>query len=679
MGHSKNLEAVRVLWAAGLIAGLLHGLGDLLVAREALPAPLFGLADDLLLWLGASAVLTAVAGACGAMLGGFVSLVRRAGASHGVAAALGAVVVIAPLWIVNADLRPTSPLLYWVGLTAGTLGAAGLAFLGARRPLLAAAALAVIAVGAWTANLLVLPGLYRPQHASLALVSLATTTVAVAALLHARGAPSRRALLGLSVTAALLWLDAFVVLRGELGQGVRLALLGRSVGTAHAAQALEALADVDGDGVASLFGDADCDELDPSVHPGAVDTPDDGVDQDCMGGDATEQAIAELAAWQRSTALPPGAGRPAAGRSVVLITVDALRQDRGERMESVRRLAARGVSFHRAYAAYPSTILSFFAAMTGRAPSAIRTEHWVKWDVPTPDTSQTLPEVLQARGYRTEGIAFHHIFAPDHGLVRGFDAVWTASGDPKVVVESRSADQTADRAIAFLKRADPSRPFFLWAHFYDPHEPYLKHPDFPAEPPGGLAQLYDGELRFTDAHLGRLIDAMDESGELDRSIVVLTGDHGEALGDHGLQYHASALFDEQLRVPLVLTGPGVPRGEVRETPVGLLDLADTLADLLGVPPPADSQAASFAALVVAPLPDGAPPPPVFAEVDEDTGLQRMVVVWPWKLIQYVHLHTFELFDLGRDPGEHINVFDAAPDDARRLQSVLATWTARILR
>jgi arylsulfatase A-like enzyme len=357
----------------------------------------------------------------------------------------------------------------------------------------------------------------------------------------------------------------------------------------------------------------------------------------------------------------------------VLVTVDALRADRAPSMESVRALAGRGVSFERAYAPYPSTILSFFAMMTGRAPSAIRTERWIRWDVPTADDSETLPEVLARAGWETAALAFHHIFAPEHGLTRGFRTVWTASADSRVVVQSRSSEETADRAIAFLRAVDRTRPFFLWVHFYDPHEPYLQHPEVPVEDPSDLEALYDAEVRYTDMHLTRLVEELERQGDLDRALVVLTSDHGEALGDHGLQFHASALYEEQVRVPLVVVGKGAPKGERRNTPVSLLGLAATLTDLVELPAPSSARTGSFASLVA-----GEPetqPPPVFAELLGDHGHQRAVVEWPWKLIHHVDHHTFELFHLERDPTERVNIYDAVPEAAERLAKLLGDWVA----
>lgn len=684
------------LWAAGLVAGWLLALADVFAARGALPAPLYGGADELLLWLAVTAVLSAAGGAAGAALGAIVAIARRLTRSDRLASLVTTAAVIAPLWALNAPLSATSPRLFWGGLGGATAGGLALVTLWgvvaghprAPRQLhpMTGAGLLVAAAAAWQANRTVLPGLYPRQHASLALVSVVAATVALALLLrrsrsarpdagddHAEG-PDRRTL-ALTLTSALVWLTAFVGVRGEYPQAVRLTVAGHTVTASHALALLERPLDVDRDGYASLLGETDCDGWDGDIHPGAVDRPGDGIDQDCLAGDADPAAIATLDAWERSRALHPGA-RPT-GQSVILITVDALRRDRGAKMASVGKLAARGVSFDRAWAPYPSTILGFYALMTGRAPSTVATERWIRWDIPTPDRSQTLPEVLHAAGYHTEGIAFHHIFAPEHGLVRGFDDMWTASSDSRVVSASWSGDQTADRALAFLSRVDRSRPFFLWVHFYDPHEPYLVHPETPPDDAGDLIQLYDGEVRYTDIQLGRLVDSLLATGELDRSLVVLTADHGESLGEHGLRFHASALYDDQLRVPFVVAGPGVPRGEVREDPVGLLSLAATLADLLGVPAPAGAVAGSFAALVVGPPAAGAEAPPVFSEVLPEAGAQRMIVLWPWKLIHNVRHHTFELYDLSRDAEELVNVVDAVPERADALRALLGTWAAAI--
>lgn len=665
---------------SGFAAGLSLSAADMLFLREAFADPLLPWAEIAALFVVDAALVCACTIPIGIVLGALAGAVRSG---------------------------PAKP---WRSKVTGPLGICTL--------LLFACALCYVNATAYV-------GLYPMPHAALALAT-AVSLIAAAKLLLSRFRQSgegcgRRARLAVNAAATALWLCGLVLLPSEIGQTSRV-LLGSSVHAAHARSLAWAVTDFDRDGFSSAVTGGDCDGLDPGVCPGAVDVPDDGIDQDCLGGDATSAAIAALQAPRRASYGSPflpvptrggnqGTGRPvtilSGERPVIVLSIDALRADRADLMSSYVRMRKIGVTFERAYAPYPSTILSFYSMMTGRMPSAAVTTRYVKWDVPSEDRSQTLPETLAANGYESAGFFFHHVFAPDLGLTRGFDEVWTDSGEASVVVWGEASEKTADLALAWLARNAESsggrlRPFLLWIHFYDPHEPYIRHEGFEVLEDAGLEDLYEAEIRYTDRHVGRVLDYIESSGLLDRCIVVFTADHGEALGERGAAFHASSLHEEQVRVPLVISGPGVERSVVRDAPVSLAGISDTLCDVLGLPGPRDSTASSFAALlhasradgrsaadsagyVAAPTMSGAPLPgsaaapavPVFLELKLRSGWTRAVVSWPWKLTVHPGNAAFQLFDLSRDPYERLNVFDVLPDVAWSMESLLTNMAAAV--
>ncbi len=631
MGSEPGTSLRDAVWGWGLaggLAGLVLGLVDVAALYGHWSTPLFGVGDVLVLGVMVLALVSLVGALAGVLL---------APCGHWAERRLAALLRTGPRRLVAA-LVPAS----------------------------AAAAGVVV-------NATFYVGLYAHYHALLALAALLCATLAlrlVRPLELLAGVRGGAVALG----ALLLWSQGVGVLPDLAGQGVRILFHTRALHAAPFARALTALTDFDRDGISGVLAAGDCDSFDGEVHPGARDIPGDGIDQDCLAGDASMDAARTLATRRAAAAAPP-VGFPVALRPIIIVSVDALRSDYADQLEAFGRFRNRGTEFPRAYVPYPSTILSFYSLLTGRAPGAIETRREAKWDVPIPDRSETLPERLARHGYRSEALFFHHIFAPHLGITRGFDAVWTESGDPKVVVWGRSADQTADRAIAALERLDrDGHPYLLWAHFYDPHEPYIEHPEFPVGDSRSYRGLYEGELRFTDRHLLRLFDELEGRGLFERALVVFTADHGESLGEGGVLFHASNLREEQLRVPLVLAGPGIAAAAQVETPVSLQDLSDTLCALVGVQGPARSQGASFAGLLGA---GEASPSPLFAEVFPDSGPQRAVILWPWKLIHHPRVHAFELFHLEKDPGERFNVFDLVPAEAERLQSLLAAWSTLV--
>ncbi|MCA9542659.1 MAG: sulfatase, partial [Myxococcales bacterium] len=151
-------------------------------------------------------------------------------------------------------------------------------------------------------------------------------------------------------------------------------------------------------------------------------------------------------------------------------------------------------------------------------------------------------------------------------------------------------------AVDFLRgRAQARAPFFAWVHLFDPHQPYVLPPGTATTDDSDLAR-YRAEVIYTDLQIARLFRALETTGLLDRTIVVVTADHGDEFGDHGGQYHSTSLYDELIRVPLIVRVPGLPPRVVDEA-VSLLDIAPTALDLLGVPAPATFEGRSLKPLL----------------------------------------------------------------------------------
>ncbi len=359
-----------------------------------------------------------------------------------------------------------------------------------------------------------------------------------------------------------------------------------------------------------------------------------------------------------------------AGANLVLITIDALRADRlgayGYRRRPTPRfdaLGRQGVLFERAYAPVPHSSFSISSLHTGTPLHAV-----ISMAEPEADETgrervarrPTLADVLRAQGYLTAAFYTSGIFHTDGDRLNVYnDSRFGFESADRV---SRLGPEMTDRVIQQLDeivaRGEPK--FFVWAHYFDPHEPYL-----PATYGASPSDRYDGEIAIVDREISRLVDHLRRA--LDRpTIVVVTADHGEEFREHGGAYHGSSLYDEQIRVPLLLLVPGLDPQRVA-APVGLVDVAPTLLRLVGVDPPATMRGGDLRLLW-----HGTPvdrPSPVFATVMQ----KKMVLSWPFKLICDLRYNIFELYDLAHDPGETTNLYDRDRRTARRLLGEVYAW------
>jgi arylsulfatase A-like enzyme len=346
---------------------------------------------------------------------------------------------------------------------------------------------------------------------------------------------------------------------------------------------------------------------------------------------------------------------------------------------NIDELAKRSIIYEQAYAISTYTGFSIVPMMASRYPSEmVRSD---RHEVSYASENVLLAERLRAAGYRTAGAASHFLFNPELGWVDGFEKFVMApvEGDAprgSHVDLYHSSRTLADTGIRFLN--DPqitSGPFLIWIHFLDPHKQYLEHPGYSNYGKSPRA-LYDGEIAYTDYHVGRVLRALWASPLRDRTAVFLTGDHGEAFGEHGAFFHGREVWDEIMRVPLLISVPGAaPRRITRR--MSHVDLEPTILDLAGA---ADDTGARGASLVPELFGAEGPARPVLIDQPRNPYYppKRAFIEGRYKLHHAIDSNTYRLFDLDRDPKETSDLAESDPDLLKKVRRSYALFASEIV-
>ena len=395
------------------------------------------------------------------------------------------------------------------------------------------------------------------------------------------------------------------------------------------------------------------------------------------------RARAASLAWLSALIALAGCAR-APRWNLLVVTFDTTRADHigcyghaAARTPNVDRLAREGVRFARAYTAVPITLPSHSTMFTGKYPPRTGVRDNGMFVLPADQT--TLAEVLKARGYATAAAVGGFPLLRKFGLDQGFDLyddrleVEYEDAQARRVVrksqlyfDERRAGRVNEAVGDWLER-HASRPFFVWLHYFDAHQPQ--------EPPPPYDQIfanapYDGEIAYADESLGRVIAHLERLGVYERTVVVFLADHGEGLGEHRELTHSYLLYDTTLHVPLIIRLPdGLPgRGQVVEQRVGTVDVMPTVLDLLGQPARRDLDGQSLRGLF-----DRAHPRPRPAELYAETLSPRLAQGWSEMRAvidgdhKYVHGGRPEMYDLGADPRELRNRVADEPERAGRMR------------
>ncbi len=405
------------------------------------------------------------------------------------------------------------------------------------------------------------------------------------------------------------------------------------------------------------------------------------------GPGSSDLAPKESSAPAAQSSLPPPAALPqppARPSNLLLITVDTTRADAlgayGQPLDTspeIDRLAREGVLFERAIASNPETLPSHSTLFTGRFPFA----HGVRSNsgYVLPEQSVTLAEILAAAGFVTAAEVAALVMNPTTQIGQGF-ASYRDPDSPGVTLKKveyveapeaelsiRVASDISRHGIDFI-RTHRTRPFFLWLHYFDPHVPYSAPGNFNAKLP---ESPYHAEIASADSQIGRVIEELERLGLRDDTLVVLTSDHGEGLGEHGELTHSYFVYQSTMRIPLIFWGPRLLKQGTRvASVVRNADVAPTVLDLLGLPIVADMQGVSLRPLLTGETKEMALP-----AYGESIELAKVFAISPLRFVvegrwKYIHKVNPELYDLVADPGELTNVAAANPEVVARLLSRL---------
>ena len=376
-----------------------------------------------------------------------------------------------------------------------------------------------------------------------------------------------------------------------------------------------------------------------------------------------------------------GASGRAKHYDLLLITLDTVREDHlgcsgygPAETPVIDRLAQTGIRFEHAIAAAPITLPSHATLLTGLdvPKHGVRNNGTFSLDV----EHATLAESFATAGYRTAAFIGAYVLDARYGLARGFeeyDDRVNPSGSERTSghFNERSASQVTDAALRWMESADAqgaSQPRFTWVHYFDAHHPY--------EPPGEFgarfrSRPYDGEIAYIDSQIARLVEHLESTGRAERTLVLITSDHGEGLGEHGEATHSRLLYDSTLRVPLILSCASLfPAAVVvRDRVGGLVDVMPTVLELFGLQQIAGLDGRSL--LVTEP------------DADRSLYVETLVPLFNhgWAPLQGLHrledkfisAPESEYYDFAHDPGELHNLFPERPEAAVELQARLEVF------
>lgn len=517
---------------------------------------------------------------------------------------------------------------------------------------------------AWFADSRVEVQLYEDSmHKSMFLLNVALS-MALAASLHLSIRPRIRASRLVYAMGALALLASLVFTFLYFGgnENLKTQVFFRTTQAKQYVRLARWMLDRDRDGFAGFLGGGDCDDSDYHVSPRQIEQVEDGIDNNCFGGDLKRERMEEWLAMHRS--LNAGPRPPQKRHNVIFLFIDALRADvlgaygyPRNTSPNIDRLAARGTVFENAYTPSPNTYQAL--------PKFMQSSYW-------DGHFETWTAVLARSGYNA--LLFPRRIATISRHVKGLKLAHKGKVGPWA--------NSVDIALDVLGSMPDGEPFFAYLYSTDPHRPFKYRPDFDFGPTS--RDRYDGEVAYSDHHFGRVLSWLEQTGKIDDTVIVIMADHGESLGERHMWRHSTQLYDEQSRVPMIVYVPGQQPRRVTDY-VSTIDLGSTILDSVGIEIPGDYIGVSLMPLIRG---EQMARPPVFGEqtsdqvspyvtleqnVHPDRKKYMVITQDGFKLIWNREANSLELYDLKSDPREFRNLWRRMPDLVREMRGLLGTY------
>ena len=441
---------------------------------------------------------------------------------------------------------------------------------------------------------------------------------------------------------------------------------------------------------------------------------------------AATPVLGTIGARKPNTVEARARGSANAPRHIILITVDTLRADAvsayratAPRTEAIDRLAADGVLFEHALAPAPWTLPSLTSILSGLLPAAHTATSFVS---SVSRNITTVASYFSERGYQTAAIVHNDLLNPKSGLSQGFaeymtlDEHWFSNAIGMRVLQAvapgrfppaswpSNDDQT--RLVVDWLEANRDRDFFLWVHYFDPHAPYAPPPEYRTADPlpeiGGsfdgqktavqgffvpsmkereaIRSLYDGEVRYVDVNIGRVVDTLKRLRLYDESLIVFTSDHGEEFWEHGRVGHGHSLYEELLRVPLIVKLPGSTQRGRLQAAVSTASVAPTILEASGIRYDAGNVSMPSLLPLIDRTAGASGETPIVSGAQIMFDRREAVFFEGYKYIVSEIDRKEELFDLAADPHEQHSVAASDPerlDRAHRLLEAHGTSAANL--
>ena len=360
-------------------------------------------------------------------------------------------------------------------------------------------------------------------------------------------------------------------------------------------------------------------------------------------------------------------------RNIVLISIDTCRADYlscygypRETTPHIDAFARAATRFENTISPIPITLPAHSSMLTGTIPPFHGVHNNIGYKLAP--ASQTLPEILKQNGFNTAAIISTFVLDKKFGMAQGFDTYDDTFTDAhhNMFGNERKGDETTQVALDWLDKNKDNKSF-LFLHYYDPHIDYAPPEPFASKFPDSL---YAGEIAFTDHCIGRVIQRLKDLEMYDSTLLIITGDHGEMLGEHGEEEHTYFIYEAAIKVPLIVKVPGQKKAATVTHPVGLVDIVPTICAMLDIDIPSRIQGQDITSLLQGKVPDTYERY-IYSESQTPTyfGASSLMAIstGKWKYIQATRP---ELYDLTTDPGEEHNLVGEEPHRARILEDKL---------